>query len=607
VKVSGTYPRFALIDGDHDFKQAVPDGYVEYSVRKLHGGRVAYFNFALGKEMGLIERDHLHRLNPQLEEAILDTFPLQVVNEYDLLHKTPIPKKDIRPKKYMATRYLQLQHASRQGKTSGDGRSIWNGQISHKGITWDVTSCGTGSTCLSPAAAKLGFIPKTGDPSVSYGCGKADVQEGTSAAILSEIFHRSGIPTERTLAIIEFEDGTSINVRAGTCLLRPSHFFHHLKQGNYDGLKGAIDYFIRRQAKNKGWGQPTSAHDLAGPGGRYYGLARKIAIEFARMAATFESEYVFVWMDWDGDNILANAGIIDYGSVRQFGLYHHHYRFDDGDRWSTTLPEQRLKARETVQAFIQIASFLHSGRKRNIKRFRKHPILRLFDREFERATHHRMLGKLGFDERQSRFLLEERMPQVQRFRKAFSYFERATRPRKHRTADGVTRDALYCMRDAMRELPARWLRGELTDASLAGCRDFLKLVASQYASTTHVTPTFQRCLRVREYFAAFDALLETTGRKFAIERASLLSGLSTRAAEANPRDRITGESILYVTEKLLRARRRGLKRAQLQDLIEKIVHALTLGSPVELEQRGAVADRVFQQALRLVGELRQSL
>ncbi len=612
MKVSSLYPRFAQIDGDHDFKQAVPGGYVEYSVRKIHGGKVVYFNFALAKEMGLIDRNHEHRLNPELEEAILDTFPLQIVNEYDLLHKTPIPKKDLRPKKCMATRYLQLQHPSRLGKTSGDGRSIWNGQITHKGVTWDVTSCGTGATCLSPAAAILGRVPKTGDPRVSYGCGKAEPYEGVAAAIMSEIFHRQGIPTERTLAVIEFEDGTGINVRAGQCLLRPSHFFHHLKQSNYEGLKASIEYFIRRQTANKAWSLATSSTDAQGPGGRYYNLARRIAVEFARMAAVFESDYVFVWMDWDGDNILANAGIIDYGSVRQFGLYHHHYRYDDGDRWSTTLPEQRFKARETVQAFIQIASFLHSGRKRNIKRFRKHPILKIFDREFERALHARLLAKLGFDERQSRFLIEERWPQVQRIRRAFSYFERATRPRRYRIADGITRDALYCMRDGMRELPARWLKGELPfgskAASVETCREFLKLIASENASARHLTPTFNRCLRIREYFAAYESLLEATARRFSLPREELLAMAALRAAEANPRDRITGESILYVTETLMKSRKKGLKRAQLQEMIERFVMTLTLGAAPDLDHSARrVSDKVFQKALKHVGDHRQSI
>ena len=50
----------------------------------------------------------------------------------------------------MATRYLQLQHEIRQGKTSGDGRSIWNGYLKTKTLTFDISSRGTGATILVP-------------------------------------------------------------------------------------------------------------------------------------------------------------------------------------------------------------------------------------------------------------------------------------------------------------------------------------------------------------------------------------------------------------------------------------------------------------------------
>ena len=82
-------------------------------------------------------------------------------------------------------------------------------------------------------------------------------------------------------------------------------------------------------------------------------LAERVAIDFARAAATFEHEYIFCWLDWDGDNCLTNGGILDYGSVRQFGLFHREYRFDDGPRWSTSIVEQRNKARYIVQTFAQ--------------------------------------------------------------------------------------------------------------------------------------------------------------------------------------------------------------------------------------------------------------
>ena len=255
-----------------------------------------------------------------------------------------MPARDRLPHTYMATRYLQLQHPGRRGTTSGDGRSVWNGTLTHDGVTWDLSSCGVGVTRLCPATAKEGRFFRTGSRTASYGCGTAALGEGISAALLSETFHRNGIATERVLAVIALPNGQAINVRAGRNLLRPSHFFAPLKQGDLARLRAAIDVFAERQIAQR------RLAEAARPARRATAIwPTPPRASFARAAATFESEYVFCWLDWDGDNVLADGGIIDYGSVRQFGLYHREYRFDDADRWSTTIPEQRVKARAIAQ------------------------------------------------------------------------------------------------------------------------------------------------------------------------------------------------------------------------------------------------------------------
>src|ERR1041384_3040904 len=88
------------------------------------------------------------------------------------------------------------------------------------------------------------------------------------------------------------------------------------------------------------------------------------------------------WLDWDGDNVLADAGIIDYGSVRQFGLRHDQYRYDDVERFSTNLNEQRLKASDMVQTFIQMIDFAQTGVKKTWRTFAKSAHLKAFDRHF---------------------------------------------------------------------------------------------------------------------------------------------------------------------------------------------------------------------------------
>ncbi|MDX9730772.1 MAG: hypothetical protein RBT63_03285, partial [Bdellovibrionales bacterium] len=181
----------------------MPEGHVSYPVRKLGRGQVLWFNFQLAKEMGLIASDHPHKLTPELDKKIIETFSLQIVNEWDQAHGPSVPPDLLKPHKYMATRYLQLQHADKQGRTSGDGRGIWNGTVEYRGKTWDVSSRGTGVTCLSPGAVEAQRPLKTGSEEFGYGCGLADTTVLIGSALFSEIFHRGDLQTERVLAIID--------------------------------------------------------------------------------------------------------------------------------------------------------------------------------------------------------------------------------------------------------------------------------------------------------------------------------------------------------------------------------------------------------------------
>ena len=88
------------------------------------GGKVAYFNFELARQMQLLPANHADRVTSALEKVILDAFAIQIINEYDLAKGEAIPEKLSKPGKYMATRYLQAQHRDKRGLHSGDGRAI---------------------------------------------------------------------------------------------------------------------------------------------------------------------------------------------------------------------------------------------------------------------------------------------------------------------------------------------------------------------------------------------------------------------------------------------------------------------------------------------------
>jgi hypothetical protein len=592
------YSKFENLAGSHAFKKAVPGGFVDYTARRLPGGEVVWFNFDLARQLGLIRAQHPDRLNARLRRKILDTFCLTIINEFEL-DRGRLHEKDRLPGTYMATRYLQLQHPGRTGRTSGDGRGVWNGSVTHRDTRWDVSSCGTGVTRLCPATAEEGRFFKTGNNDSSYACGTSSLEEGLSSALMSETFHRNGIATERVLAVIALANGYAITVRAAPNLIRPSHFFVWLKQNDLERLRAVADLYIDRQIRNGEFPKQTGSK-------RYSRLSEQVAKDFARAVARFETDYIFCWLDWDGDNCLVNGGIIDYGSVRQFGLFHREYRFDDGPRWSTSILEQRRSARYIVQCFAQIRDFIVTGRKKPLRDYLHDPALRLFDETFAHERRRLLLHNTGLPESACAALAGGEIDAVEHFRRAHAYFERARVARGPiRVGDGLSWNAIFSTRDLLRELPDQLLR----KSERFSAKQFIEIAASSYASQRdrRVAPSRRRM--ASEFQRSYWALIELAAKHLHRSVAWTLSGTADRSAVINRFDRITGDAALYAARRLIRARRR-LSERELHGVIERYL-TLQTRKPERMERptplKGPNAKRVFDSLLDLTAELRYGL
>jgi hypothetical protein len=591
---------WAALDGRHPYRTAVEGGHVDYRARRRRDGEVAFFNFALAREMGLIPRRHSDAMTPALRKRILDTFAIVIVNEYDLAHGSRFRRKDMLPGHYMATRYLQLQHPDRRGTTSGDGRSVWNGIVKGPDATWDVSSCGTGVTRLCPATAATRRFFKTGSRRASYGCGTASIEEGLAAALMSETFHRNGIPTERSLAVLALPGGFAINVRAARSLLRPSHLFAPLKQNDIARLRAAVDYAAGREGENGERPQaPSGPH-------AYRAFAERTARAFGRAAATFEREYVFCWMEWDGDNILLDGGIIDYGSVRQFGLFHREYRYDDGPRWSTTILEQKRKAREIVKCLAQAHDAVIRGVRLPLTAFRRDPLLGVFDRSFSETRDELLLQHMGFGPDEVAVLRRKAVPLVRRFDRAHSWFERARSAcGPVEVPDGISWNAVYSTRDLLRELPRVYSR----EPRPIPARVLLALAASSYAGPAERRATPSRARRCREFQLAYLALVRRAARCTGRSVREVLTGLARRSARVNAYARVTGDAVAHAAARLARARKR-LGADGVYQVVDRFAgfqtrRPDTAGSVTPPDSPDA--KRVFDDLLRLVIETRDGL
>ena len=564
------YEKFKEIDGSHPWRDVSPDGYIDYQARSRSQGRVLYFNFPLGKEMGLIPADHPPVINKDLEQAILDTFSLRIINEYDLEHGRKYPPETIKPNPYMATRYLQTQHNNKQGRTSGDGRSIWNGYLKTESLIFDISSRGTGATILSPGAQKADGIVKTGDESYGYSSGLADLDEMLGSAVMSEIFYRQGIPTERCLAVIGFPDATAIGVRTAPNLIRPAHIFRYLKQGRLDELKASLDFFVERQIENGFWQLPSDAP------ARYERVLDYLARAYGKMAAVLEEEYIFNWLAWDGDNLLASGAILDYGSIRQFAAKHDKYRFKDVDRYSASLREQRRCARLIVQVFAQAIGFIQTGVKENLDAFKGADCLEVYDLVFQTEKDRRLLWRIGFTPEQTEHLMEKAQKEIKDFDRSLSYFEdRKVSKGIERLPDGLTHSPVFLIRNLLRLLPAYYVAQAISrvDDGSAYMPDdiFSRAMAASYVGKRDLKLTPARISQIRNFQECYLKLVAALNEPFD----ATLKTLQERSAIINHRHRITGDAVAVIIEEVI-AMKGKIRIDGLQEAIEAFIDSQVL-------------------------------
>ena len=567
---------------------------------------MAYFNFALARELGLVPPGHPNRLNARLEARILEAFSLQIINEYDVAHPERLQGARLKPRRYMATRYLQSQHRDKRGRNSGDGRSIWNGSLKANGMTFDVSSRGTGATILSPGASEAGKPLPTGDTAHGYSSGTADLDEMLGSALMSEIFYRQSIPTERCLTVIDYGDGSSIGVRTAPNLIRPAHIFRYLKLGRRDGLARAIGYFFARQEANGIWKLPAERT------ARFAAGLDLIARSYGKLAAVMEEEYIFNWLSWDGDNVLADGSILDYGSIRQFAAKSSKYRYEDVDRFSTCLTEQRYWARLMAQAFAQAADFVLTGSKKPLRRFRAAPCLRAFDAAFGEARDRRLLWRMGFEADRIDRLMDKARGPISEFRRALAYFEDikvAKGPEK--LPDGINHRPVFLIRSLLRELPRFWVQAGLS-ADMDPER-FCRIMAASYAAKQDLETTPARAAHAREVQERYRVLLRLAdggaggaeSAEAAGSPAKLLRLLAERSAVINHPNRLTGDGLVWIINQVLAVKDK-LGWGEVQEALEAFIESQVL-IPGKWRPIPESALRSPQPRGRLLRKMRQDL
>jgi hypothetical protein len=245
-----------------------------------------------------------------------------------------------------------------------------------------------------------------------------------------------------------------------------------------------------------------------------------------------------------------DGGIIDYGSVRQFGLYHHEYRYDDVQRWSTSIKEQKQKARYIVQTFAQIVDYVKNDKKKSIDDFKNHHSVQSFDKRFFDYKNQNILMKMGFNSKYAEILLEHNRKEVEDFRSDFTYFEMAKSVKGiQKVPDGINWNAIFCMRDILRELPQLFLSRGTNE--LVSEAEFIDIIKSSYATKADLKKSIRRNLKIRSFQKNYIKLINLTAKRLKETPEKVLLDVSMRSSVINKYDRVTGDSISNIVEKVM--------------------------------------------------------
>ena len=178
-------------------------------------------------------------------------------------------------------------------------------------------------------------------------------------------------------------------------------------------------------------------------------------------------------------------------------------------------------------------------------------MLELFDREFETHKRKLFLKQIGFEDAEASRIGEASPPCLEKLLKLHARLERRRSSRgRHRVPDGLSWNAVYCMRDVLRELPQRMIDLSPDGTQLLQPDDFYKIALSDYASRKDRVLTPYRRRLARNYQKAYIELCDWSAERRRRSRVSVLAEIAPRAVARNAYGRMTGDGLTHATRRL---------------------------------------------------------
>jgi predicted HTH domain antitoxin len=221
--------------------------------------------------------------------------------------------------------------------------------------------------------------------------------------------------------------------------------------------------------------------------------------------------------------------------------------------------------------------------------------------------------KTGFNNDSIQSLLNDphSASMIKSFGNLCAYFEKAKSSKGlYKVQDGITRDAIFCLRDILRELPVLLVEDEDTFIS---ADKFINIIKSQYASKQDLKLTSWRKERIRKFQSAYKDLLNRAAKLAGKPVNALLHEMAERSALINRYQRVTGDAVIYVASNLIRNRRK-LTSEELHHVFTAFVgeqilipeNVVNFDKPME-KVANTNSKKVYENMLKIVKECREGI
>ena len=130
-------------------------------------------------------------------------------------------------------------------------------------------------------------------------------------------------------------------------------------------------------------------------------------------------------------------------------------------------------------------------------------------------------------------------------------------------------------------------------------KEFMKIIASTFCGANEARPTLLRRVWAEKFQYAYMNIIEATTRLTESRRENVIGKVATRSAILNRSERITGDAICNVGDKILRTRKQ-MERRELFSVISGFIAEQVLVPEVKLKglQRSTVAPKPSASAAK---------